>query len=199
MNFKLVVSDPKSKKAYQKEIEQAASGIVGKKIGDKVPGNIIGLTGYELEITGGSDKEGFPMRKDVGGSSRKRILLASPPGFRPKARGQRKRKAVRGNTVSAGTSQVNMKIVIYGKEAVDKLLGSKEKRKEEPRKEAKVDEKKPEEKAETKDEARKDGKEAASKGKKTKQESTEEATAKAEEKMGIKDLEKSESEAKGKK
>lgn len=75
-NFKIVVSDPKAKKAYQKELEQGQTGLLGRKIGDKFSGNHIGLAGYELEVTGGSDKEGFPMRRDVDGPGRKKILLA---------------------------------------------------------------------------------------------------------------------------
>ncbi len=66
MAFKLVVSDPKSRKSYQKEV--SGEGILGKKIGDKFSGAAAGLEGYELQITGGSDKDGFPMRKDVEGS-----------------------------------------------------------------------------------------------------------------------------------
>ena len=110
-NFKVVVSDPKSRKAYQKEVEQAGSGMLGKKVGEKLSGDSIGLQGYELEITGGSDKQGFPMRPDVDGIARKKILLTLPPGFHPGTKGERKRKSVRGNTVSAQTSQVNTKVV----------------------------------------------------------------------------------------
>ncbi len=195
MNFKLVISDPKHKKAYQKEIDQNQAGLIGKKIGDKVPGNSIGLTGYELELTGGSDKQGFPMRRDVDGIGRKKVLLAMPPGFHPKIRGQRKRKSVRGNTVSADTSQVNLKVLTYGKEALDKLLGAKSKpkedeaKKEEAKPEAKAEEAKPESKVEEKKEEPKEENPAEEPKK-------EDTAEKAEEKMGVKDLEKSEKEKK---
>ncbi len=135
MNFKIVISDPKTRKAYQKEIDQKISGLLGKKIGDKVSGTPFGLTGYELEITGGSDKDGFPMRRDVEGTARKRIILSSGPGFRPKKKGQRKRKSVRGNTISSEIVQVNLKIVGYGQKPIEELLGIKKK---EPEKEKKA-------------------------------------------------------------
>lgn len=131
-NFKIVISDPKTKKAYQKEVDQSASGLIGRKIGDVVDGSFLGLPGYKLEITGGSDNQGFPMRKDVEGTARKKIILSQPPGFHPERKGQRKRKSVRGNTISAEISQVNTKVVEYGKKPLSELLGGvKKKPKEE--------------------------------------------------------------------
>lgn len=204
MNYKLVISDPKNKKAYQKEIDQKQTGLKGKKIGEKVSGNNLGLTGYELEVTGGSDRQGFPMRKDVEGISRKKILLALPPGFHPKLSGQRKRKSVMGNTVSEQISQVNLKVVTGGKESLDKLLGSKPKPKEgekregvEKPKETKPEAKVEEKKEEPKKEEEKEDKPAETKEKK--EAGTEEKSEKAEEKMGVKDIDKAEKESKEKK
>ena len=73
--FKVVIADPKKGKSYQKEVkEDSAKGFLGLKIGDKVKGELLDLAGYEFEITGGSDYAGFPMRADVPGAARKRIL-----------------------------------------------------------------------------------------------------------------------------
>ncbi len=130
-NFKVVVSDPKSRKAFQKEIEQKASGFMGKKISDKVKGDPLGLSGYEFQITGGSDAQGFPMRRDVDGIARKRLLLSIGPGFHPETRGQRKRKSVRGNTISPEISQINAKVVTYGSKPLEQLLGETKKEKKE--------------------------------------------------------------------
>ena len=129
MAFKLVIADPKTRKSYQKEV--SGEGILGKKIGGKIEGAAAGLAGYELQITGGSDKDGFPMRKDVDGSARKRILISNAPGFHPKLEGQRKRKSIRGNTVSDDIAQLNTKVVRYGKEPLDKLFGAGEKKEDE--------------------------------------------------------------------
>ena len=134
-NFKIVISDPKARKAYQKEVDQSASGLMGKKIGDKFSGSHMGLSGYELEVTGGSDKEGFPMRRDVDGPARKRILLSHGPGFHPKSHGRRKRKSIRGNTISPSISQINAKIVTYGTKSVEENLGVKKEHKEEKKEE----------------------------------------------------------------
>ncbi len=129
MVFKIVLSDPKSRKAYQKDADETGSGLAGKKLGETVTGDFLGLTGYELQITGGSDKDGFPMRRDMEGIGRKKALLSSGPGFHPKIKGQRKRKSIRGNTVSAQIAQINMKIVKHGEKSVEELLGVKPKEK----------------------------------------------------------------------
>ncbi|MFB6147956.1 MAG: S6e family ribosomal protein, partial [Candidatus Nanohaloarchaea archaeon] len=59
---------------FQTEVDDA-SRLVGKSIGDEFEGGIIGLDGYTLEITGGSDRDGFPMRETVDGSARRKLLL----------------------------------------------------------------------------------------------------------------------------
>jgi len=143
--FKLVVSDPKTKKTYQKEVSQKESGLLNRKIRDKVKGDFLGLSGYEIQITGGSDKQGFPMRPDIQGSARKKVLLTGRPGFHPKQKGERKRKSVRGNTISQEIAQVNAKIVKYGTKKLEQIFGKKE---EKPKEEKKPEEKKPEEKKE---------------------------------------------------
>ncbi len=112
MKFKAVVGDPKTKRTYQKEVETDA--LIGKKIGDVIPGDAIGLAGYELQITGGSDKDGFPMRKDIEGTRRVRALLSKGPGFRPKRKGEKRRKTVRGNTIAEDIVQINFKVVKWG-------------------------------------------------------------------------------------
>ncbi len=80
MKFKIVISDPKSKKAYQ--IEREAPTLIGMKIGDQIDGTAIGLSGFKVQITGGSDKDGFPMRADLPGVQRKKALLTKGVGFR---------------------------------------------------------------------------------------------------------------------
>ena len=70
MDFRVVVSDPGSGKAYQVELKDPAAGrLLGKRIGDRFEGDILGMPGYSVQITGGSDREGFPMRADLPGTS----------------------------------------------------------------------------------------------------------------------------------
>src|SRR3989338_2660897 len=126
--FKIVINE--KGKSYSKALTTEESGfLVGKKIKDKVEGGHFGFKGYELEITGGSDKEGFPMRRDVEGIGRKKALLSGGSGFHPLLKGQRKRKSVRGNTISEQIIQVNMKVTKHGDKPIEELLGVKTKEK----------------------------------------------------------------------
>jgi len=200
-NFKIVVSDPKSRKAYQKEVDQGQSGLIGKKIGEKVSGNNLGLAGYELEITGGSDKEGFPMRKDVEGTARKRILLSAGTGFHPKIKGQRKRKSIRGNTISPDISQINVKVVKAGPKTLDELIGTKPKEagaEEKPEEKKGEAEEKPKKKPEEEKETKEEGKAEAKPEEEKKAEETKSGAEKAEAKTCVKKLEEIESPEKGK-
>lgn len=123
MAFKLVISE--GEKSHQIEVEQAQSKkLVGLKIGDEIEAAIVGLNGYKLKITGGSDKNGFPMKKDVDGPRRIKSLLSGGLGFEPKRDGQRRRKTVRGNTVSADIVQINTIVTEKGAKSIDELLGA---------------------------------------------------------------------------
>jgi len=122
--MQVVISDTKVGKAYKVEGKdtEVSTLFVGKRIGDVVDGDVIGLSGYALEITGGSDKAGVPMRKDVTGVSRRRILITSPPGYKPKENGKRRRKTVRGHEISTEISQINVKITEYGRQPIEKIF-----------------------------------------------------------------------------
>ena len=126
--MQIVISDSKTGKAYKVEGKDAEANalLIGKRIGDVVDADIIGLGGYALEITGGSDKQGMPMRRDVSGTARKRILITNPPGYKPKEQGKRRRKSVRGNEISTEISQINVVIKEYGKKPLDELLAKAE-------------------------------------------------------------------------
>ncbi|MHA2373362.1 MAG: 30S ribosomal protein S6e [Candidatus Thorarchaeota archaeon] len=123
MPFKLVISDPESKKAIQYELDDAkTNALIGKKVGDIVEGDVLGLPGYKLKITGGSDRSGFPIRPDVHGSGKKRILIRGPPGFRPDRKGVAKRKTVRGRELDSEISQVNMRVEEKGSTGLEELI-----------------------------------------------------------------------------
>ncbi|MEM5878113.1 MAG: 30S ribosomal protein S6e [Candidatus Aenigmatarchaeota archaeon] len=127
-DFKFVISDPKTKHSYPLVINQdKAIMLLNKKIGDKFDGSILGLNGYELEITGGTDKDGFPMLSSIQGAVKKKIVLSGKPGYKPILKGQRKRKTVRGNTISIDTAQINTKIVKYGSTPLDQVFKKEEK------------------------------------------------------------------------
>ena len=111
VQFKLVVSDPSSKKSEAHEVkDDGAQLFLGRKIGETVDATSIGLS--KMVITGGSDKAGFPMRTDVLGGGKNYVLMTEGVGFRAGGKGLKRRKLVRGNTVSEEIYQVNAKKLV---------------------------------------------------------------------------------------
>ncbi len=105
------------------QIEEKKFHFEGMKIGDIIKGGLIGFPNYEFVITGGSDASGFPMRKDVHGPVKKRILVSKRGiGYRPKRKGQKRRKMVRGNEISYDMTLLNLKVVKYGEAELFKKL-----------------------------------------------------------------------------
>ena len=133
MPLKINISD--RGKAYKVELE--GDVIFSKILGDKIDGKDIKpeLEGYELEITGGSDIAGFPMKKDVEGIGLRRVMLTKGWGMHDKKKGIRLRKTVRGNTISEKTVQVNMIVTKEGGKKLDEIF----KPAEEPKTEGEVD------------------------------------------------------------
>ncbi len=153
--FKIVIGTKKGK-CLQKELsEDESSNFIGKKIRDTISGDLLGFLGYEFEITGGSDNCGFPMRRDVDGTSRKKIFAVKGIGLKKKGKGVKVRKTVAGNTINEKTSQINLKVLKEGKQPLieEKKEESKGAKAEEKKPEAKIEEKPKEtEKKEVKEE-----------------------------------------------
>jgi ribosomal protein S6E (S10) len=83
-DFQVVVGDADGGNTCSFGVEgQDANRFVGRCSGETVDGGAVGLPGYTLAITGGSDDTGRPMRDDVRGSELKNVLLAGGTGFVP--------------------------------------------------------------------------------------------------------------------
>ena len=120
MAFKVVVSE--KNESYQLEVDTNERQIIGLAIGDELNGDLVGLEGYTLKITGGSDKNGFPMKKDVEGPRRVRSLLTSGVGYKPKVAGVKRRKTLRGNTISDDIVQINTIVAKAGSKSINDIL-----------------------------------------------------------------------------
>jgi small subunit ribosomal protein S6e len=106
------------------EIDEKKFRFEAMKIGDTINGGLIGFPNYEFQITGGSDTSGFPMRKDVHGPVKKRILVSKRGiGYKPIRKGEKRRKMVRGNEITFDMTLINLKILKYGE---TELFKSKE-------------------------------------------------------------------------
>jgi small subunit ribosomal protein S6e len=109
VQFKVIISDTKTGKSEVKEVKDTeAQLLVGRKLGEVFDGAPMGLQG-RLIITGGSDKAGFPMRADVSGGGKNYVLMTGGVGFRSRTSGAKKRRLVRGNTVTEEIFQLNAK------------------------------------------------------------------------------------------
>ena len=123
MAFKVVVSDKDV--SYQIEVDDGKQ-LNGLKIGEEFDGQIVGLDGYTLKITGGSDKNGFTMKKDVDGPRRIKSILSGGIGYKPKAKGVKIRKTVRGNTISDDIVQINTIVTKAGSKTISEILNPEE-------------------------------------------------------------------------
>ena len=139
MPFKINIGE--KGKTWKLELE--APNIHGKSVGDKISGSDLNqeLHGYELEIMGGSDLSGFPMSKNVEGIGLKSVLLSKGWGMhkRPRRggkkkvstpRGLRKRKTVRGKTISEAVVQINMKVTKSGHKPLAEIFADQNQPKE---------------------------------------------------------------------
>jgi small subunit ribosomal protein S6e len=122
--YTVAVSDPEDGATYRVDVDgQDANRFAGRELGESVDGEAVGLPGYTLEWTGGSDGAGRPMRGDVRGNDLTEILTDGGVSFNPERDGERKRITVRGRAVGEATSQINVRIDERGDGDVAELLG----------------------------------------------------------------------------
>src|SRR3989344_7895673 len=129
MAFRLNMSD--KGKAWRIELDCEA--LIGKRIGDKIHGKEIkeGLEGYEMEITGTSDKAGFPGHKDIDSPTLTKKLLTRGFGMKTASpHGLRLRKTLRGAIISEDIIQINMKVIKHGHKKLSELFPEQNKLKE---------------------------------------------------------------------
>ncbi|KAH9848785.1 ribosomal protein S6e [Lenzites betulinus] len=95
-----------------------------KRIAQEVPGDALGdeWKGYVFRITGGNDKQGFPMKQGVLLPHRVRLLLSDGHScYRPRRTGERKRKSVRGCIVGPDIAVLSLVVVKQGENEIPGL------------------------------------------------------------------------------
>jgi small subunit ribosomal protein S6e len=123
VEFKVVISE--SAKSFARTVgDPQSAGFLGKRIGESVGGELLGLSGYTLKITGGTDKSGFPMRPDVPGPRQIRVFVGEGFGFHAPRAGMRKRRTFRGNQISEDTVQISLVVEQKGPKPLAELLGA---------------------------------------------------------------------------
>jgi len=109
--------------------DEVLANFYDKRMAAVVPLDCLGedWEGYQGKITGGNDKQGFPMMQGVLTADRVRLLLTkNHKCYKPRRKGERKRKSVRGCIVSSECSVVAIVIVAKGPKDIvgltDKVL-----------------------------------------------------------------------------
>lgn len=123
VEFKLVISE--AAKSYARPVtDPQSAGFLGKRIGETVGGELLGLSGYTLRIAGGSDRSGFPLRPDIPGARQVRVYVGEGFGFHAPRAGQHKRRTYRGSAISEETVQINLVVEQKGSKPLAELLGA---------------------------------------------------------------------------
>lgn len=111
---------------------RVAAEIDGGNLGDE-------YTGYVFRISGGNDKQGFPMKQGVISNGRVRLLLKEGSScYRARKSGERKRKSVRGCIVGPDLSVLNLVQVKKGDAEVPGLTDTSVPRRLGPKRASKI-------------------------------------------------------------
>ncbi len=104
VNFKVIISHKGTGKSLVRELkDRDAQGMVGMHIGDEFDSSVLAIEGGVVKITGGSDRAGFPMRRDIMGGVKNYVLLTKGIGIRTGKKGEKRRKLVRGSKMTEDT------------------------------------------------------------------------------------------------
>ena len=105
--FKIIISDKKGKSVSKELKDKEAQPLVGLRVGEIIDSSVVGIPSGKIQLRGGSDKSGTPIRSDVHGGVKKYVLLSKGSGMRDNREGIRKRKLVRGNMITEEIYQIN--------------------------------------------------------------------------------------------
>jgi small subunit ribosomal protein S6e len=116
MGLKFNIANPETsqQKVLSVEDEHKVMHFYERRMGAEMEGEFLGeeFKGFLLKITGGNDKQGFPMMQGVLRNQRVRLLFSKGmPCYRERRKGMRKRKSVRGCIVGPDLAIINLVIV----------------------------------------------------------------------------------------
>jgi len=124
--MKLNISYPPngSQKCIEVDDEKKLRSIYDKRMSQEVIGEDLGdqFKGYIFKITGGNDKQGFPMKQGILTNTRVKVLMGKGATcYRPRRTGERKRKSIRGCIVGSDIAVVHLVTVKKGDEEIPGL------------------------------------------------------------------------------
>jgi len=124
MKFNIAYPVSGAQKSIEIDDEQKLRAFYDKRISQEVAGEALGdqYKGYIFKITGGNDKQGFPMKQGVLTNTRVRLLMGKDTScYRPRRSGERRRKSVRGCIVGSDIGVLSLVIVKKGDEELPGL------------------------------------------------------------------------------
>merc|ERR1719399_2592705 len=124
--MKVNLSNPKlgQQKTIEVDDEHKMMRYYDQRMGAEVEGDHLGdeFKGYIFRITGGNDKQGFPMMQGVLKNQRVQLLFSQGmPCYRERRSGMRKRKSVRGCIVGHDLAIMNLVVVKKGDGEIEGL------------------------------------------------------------------------------
>ncbi|XP_071846062.1 small ribosomal subunit protein eS6-like [Apostichopus japonicus] len=127
--MKLNISFPATgcQKLIEVDDEHKLRAFFDKRMAQEVSAESLGdeWKGYVVRISGGNDKQGFPMKQGVLVHTRVRLLLSKGHScYRPRRKGERKRKSVRGCVVDSNLSVLSLVVVKKGENEIPGLTDS---------------------------------------------------------------------------
>merc|ERR1719231_1016731 len=130
-----------SQKTVEIDDERKLRTLYDKRIGAEIDGEGLGeqYKGYIFKISGGNDKQGFPMMQGVLSAQRVRLLLKKGyKCYRPRRAGERKRRSVRGCIVGADLSVCNLVVVKKGEAEIEGITDTVQPRRLGPKRVSKI-------------------------------------------------------------
>ena len=111
-------------KVLEIDDERKLQGLYDRRMAQEVEGSLLGeeFEGFIFRISGGNDKQGFPMRQGVLTNTRVSLLCKKGhKAYRQRRAGERKRKSVRGCIVGNDIAVLNLVVTQTGEKTVPGL------------------------------------------------------------------------------
>eukprot|EP00353_Schmidingerella_taraikaensis_P009510 CAMPEP_0185582786 /NCGR_PEP_ID=MMETSP0434-20130131/21121_1 /TAXON_ID=626734 ORGANISM="Favella taraikaensis, Strain Fe Narragansett Bay" /NCGR_SAMPLE_ID=MMETSP0434 /ASSEMBLY_ACC=CAM_ASM_000379 /LENGTH=239 /DNA_ID=CAMNT_0028201705 /DNA_START=17 /DNA_END=736 /DNA_ORIENTATION=+ len=124
--MKLNIANPATgcMKVLEVDDEKQLRVFYDRRMAQEVEADVLGeeWKGYVFRISGGNDKQGFPMAQGIMINGRVRLLMGKGSCYyRPRVKGERKRKSVRGCIVGGDLSVLNLIVVKKGENEIPGL------------------------------------------------------------------------------
>uniref|UniRef100_A0A7S2RIP4 40S ribosomal protein S6 n=1 Tax=Rhizochromulina marina TaxID=1034831 RepID=A0A7S2RIP4_9STRA len=121
--------------------ERKLRAVYDLRIAQELDGSALGeeFAGYVFRISGGNDKQGFPMKQGVLSNTRVRLLLHKGAScYRQRKTGERKRKSVRGCIVGSDLAVLNLVVTKKGDAEIEGLTDASVPRRLGPKRASKI-------------------------------------------------------------